>query len=793
MDAPLAFDSLLRHARRAAGLTQEQLAERAGLSARVISDIERGVIRTPRTDTLELLTVALGLSDAEQAHWERTRRRLTKRAPRNANSLVHLLPDDLSNLPKPLTPLVGRQNEIHQATGLLQRPDLRLLTLTGPGGIGKTRLALEVARTARADYPAGVVFVNLAPISDPLNVLPAIASTLGIKESTLRSIRDELTLALRDKRLLFVLDNFEQVIEAASDVAGLLAACPSLTVLVTSRIPLHVQGEQLYPVPPLAFPDPVNPVDTHRLLQSGATALFVQRAQAVQPDFHITEENAQSVAEICVRLDGLPLAIELAAARISVLSPGAILQRLGQRLQLLTGGARDLPARQRTLRDAIKWSYDLLEPHEQSLLCQLSVFAGGWTLDAAEHMAATGHQPSVNVLDGLIALSQKNLLRSIEAVDGQPRFGMLDTIHEFAREELEISAEAEDIRHRHADYFLRLAEASSAHIDRGDDVAWTDLLEREHNNMRAAITWLQETSDVERGLKLVAALGPFWFTLGFMTEGRAQIRGFLDLPGAGKRTAARATALTRNAWLAVWQNDFRDAYQTSQEALAIWQELGEQAGVPDTLVILGIVAYGLGDPKLARSTWQECARLAPLVGDRMSQARALNNLGSLAREEGRIDEAFDLFRESLAVSEEEGIPTSVALALTNLGSMAVERGDISAGEHQLQQMLQLFDSLREAWGVASCLTDLAAIAVQRGQPVRATRLFAASEAFQQHLSLVAYPGNPQAVMQEIAALRAALGDDFQRNWDQGAALTITEAVAEALQENRNVEDGTTTV
>jgi predicted ATPase len=654
--------------------------------------------------------------------------------------------------------------------------------MTGPGGTGKTRLALEVARTVGADGRSYVVFVDLAPIAEPASVLPAIASTLGVKESAARSLHDELMLALRDSQLLLVLDNFEQVVAAATVVAEMLTTCPRLTVLATSRVPLHVGGERLYPVPPLALPDEAAETSVDRLVRFEAIAMFVQRAQAVKPDFRVTDDNARFVAEICVRLAGLPLAIELAAARISVLSPRAILQRFDQPLQFLTGGARDLPDRQRTLRDTIRWSYDLLEPHQQALLRQLSVFSGGWTLEAAEAVVDLGSHSNLSVLDVLIALADSSLLRSVAGIDDEPRFWMLDTIHEFALEQLEASADAENMKNRHADYFLHLAEVFDSY-DTSDDVVWSDVLEREHDNMRAAITWLRDTHDIARGLRLVGALGGFWFARGYFSEGRAQIRAFLDLPddqSSNAIRAARARALTRIAWATGGQGDYLESLRACEEALAILQNLNDQQLIPETLIMLGIAAAMLGDVERARSAWLECVERARTVNDKLNEARALNNLGDLVRRDDQIDAARDLFQASLAVAEEAGSPSTMALALTNLGSLASEGGNFVEGQRRIERALRLYESVGISWGISACFNALASLALKQCQLARATRLRAAAGAILRSIGSAGDPFWMDQDERELAELRSKLGDEFQTHWEQGSAMTVEEAVAEAL-------------
>jgi len=444
-----------------------------------------------------------------------------------------------NNLPAQAALLVGREKEIEAVRGRLLRPDVRLLTLTGPGGTGKTRLALQVAAEVLDDFEHGVFFVALAPISDPGLVVPTMAQTLGLKETAGQPLIETLKDYLRDRALMLVLDNFEQVLAAASRVAELLAAGPQLKVLVTSRAVLRVYGEHEFPVPPLTLPDPQRLPPPERLTQYEAVRLFIERALAVKPDFAVTNDNAPAVAEICRRLDGLPLALELAAARIRLLPPQAMLARLERRLPLLTGGARDLPARQQTLRNAIAWGYDLLGPGEQTLFRRLAVFVGGCTLEAAEAVGGG----AVEVLDGIESLVGKSLLRQEEGVGGEPWFAMLETIREFALERLEESGEAEAIRRQHAAHYLELAEQAESALKGSQQMAWLEQLEREHDNLRAALRRSVERGEAEYGLRLGGALGRFWWMHGYLIEGRAWLTALLALPGASSSTAARALAL----------------------------------------------------------------------------------------------------------------------------------------------------------------------------------------------------------------------------------------------------------
>jgi predicted ATPase/DNA-binding CsgD family transcriptional regulator len=467
------------------------------------------------------------------------------------------MPDLTNHLPIQLTPFIGREKEVAAVLHALSREDVRLVTLTGLGGVGKTRMALYVAEQLRPHFADGIWFVSLAPISDPDLVIPTIAQTLGLWEAGEQSMCEQLQVFLREKQVLLLLDNFEQVASAAMYIANLLTGCPDLKVLVTSREVLHVRAEHAFPVPTLSLPDPKRLPDLVALSQYEAVTLFIQRAQAVRPEFEVTDANAQAVAEICVRLDGLPLAIELAATRIKLLPPQALLTRLGQRLRLLTGNARDVPTRQQTLRNTIQWSYDLLDTQEQRLFCLLSVFVGGCTLEAVEAVYAAFGDTTLPVLDGVASLIDKSLLQQTAQEGEEGRLLMLETIREYGREVLAQLQEREAIHAAHAAYYLALAEEAERALGGPQELLWLERLGSEYDNIRAALHWLRVQGSrlegggeaAEQALRLEAALSWFWTLRGYQNDGRRRPRQlFLDLEETLSTEEAAPTPPSTEIW-----------------------------------------------------------------------------------------------------------------------------------------------------------------------------------------------------------------------------------------------------
>lgn len=626
-----------------------------------------------------------------------------------------------NNLPAPISAFIGRAREKAALQGMLLAN--RLVTLTGPGGAGKTRLALEVAAELLPAFPDGVFFVSLATARDPALVLARIAQALGLQENDAQPLRDRLRLYLRDRKVLLLLDNFEQVAAAAPDVAALLRACPQLTILVTSRSVLHVLGETEFPLSPLQLPDLKQLPPLEELARYEAIDLFVQRARALNPSFALDEDNAPVIAEICVRLDGLPLAIELAAARTRALSPRALLARLSHRFELLTGGARDLPEHQRTLRDTIAWSYDLLAPPERTLFRRLSVFAGGFDLEAAERLGHIGEP--VDVVNGIVALIDESLLLRVDPPQGEPRYAMLETIREFGLEQLDQTDEAEAIRTAHAQYYLELAERAEPQLKTEAQLVWLARLETEQENFRAALQWsLASPERIETALRLVVALGAFWALRTYLSEGRRWLERVLAQAATQPRTdpafrRLHAWAAFRAATLAEFQGDLAAGHAWLQMALEEARALGDASLVGYCLVHLAPAAMGRGDLAAARAMLEEALGHHRSVDDRWGMAGALGLLGLALAIDGDIEAGRARAEEGARLARTTGDRWRIATSLFHLYMLMLDRAHERERRALLEECLAYFAEVGDRWGMGKQLFGLAVLARLDGDRKRA--------------------------------------------------------------------------
>lgn len=705
----------------------------------------------------------------------------------------------------------------------------RLLTLTGPGGCGKTRLALEAARSLVEEYADGVWWVELTSLDDPALVPQEVARVLGVREEPGRALSETLADQLRPRQLLLVLDNCEHLVKACAVLADtLLRACPNLRVLATSREALNISGEVVWGVPPLSLPEGRERVPPFKELSKyEAVRLFTERARQRRRGFELTPQNALGVVQICRRLDGLPLAIEMAAARVRALSVGQIAMRLDDRFWLLTRGRRTRLPHHQTLRAAVDWSYNLLTEAERALFNRLSVFAGGFALEAAEAVGAGDGLEAYAVLGLVTRLVDKSLVAVEEVADGKMRYRLLETLRQYGRERLAASGEVEDTRCRHAAYFLALAEASEPALEGPEQAMWLDRLEVEHDNLRAALRWARESEDADTGLRLAGALWPFWAVRGYWGEGWEWLTGLLALPGAAERTAVRATALNGAGAMAYYRGDYTTVRSLWEESLAIRRELGDTAGIARSLNNLGAVAREEGDYDTARALWEESLAIKRELGDKPGIAVSFCNLGDLAREQGDLaaarsrweeslktwralgdkqniagmlrrlgDLAYDLgdyntarplLEESLGMWRELGHTRGIAASLKSLGDVARSQGDHATARSLWEESLAIARELEDRRGVAELLAQFAGLAAAEHQPERAMRLAGAAAALRETVDTPFLPVEEAECERDLEPARQALGEEAAaRVLAEGRAMTMEQAIEYALADAHQV-------
>ena len=715
-----------------------------------------------------------------------------------------LKPEQTWKLPFTFTSFIGREQEVAKICILLQRPEVRLLTILGTGGIGKTRLGIQVSTVLQEHFVDGVYFIPLASIHEPDLVASTIAQGLGVQEVGEQRLFEQIKVALRTRQLLLLLDNFEHVVTAAPLLTELLAACPRVKIVVTSRSVLHIQGEYEYPTPPLPVPDLKHLPEMDVLAQNASIMLFVQRAQAVRPEFQLTKANANTIAQICTRLDGLPLAIELAASRVKMFPLQALLAKLERRFEVLTNGVRDAPMRQQTLHNTITWSYDLLDKQEQQLFSYLSAFTGGCTLEAIEDVVMGVTKTADNtfpLLEKISSLLDKSLVLQLEQDGEVSRFSMLETIREYGQERLLESGKAELARKAHATHFLNLVEQAGPLLKGTRQLAWMAQIEQEHENVRAALGWLTHSKETELAMRFCATLGWFWHLRGYWSEGRRWIATTLELPGAEKPTEARAKMLYNAGDLAYYQDDYHTAHTMLIESAKLCREQRLERELANTLNTLGMlmhmqgnsraahplleeseklcrtrgynwelshllrklshIAWSQGDLTRATAYAQEGLSLARKLGDTSLIATTLSALSGIANRQGNLTLATALTQETLALAQKLGDKSLIATATQNLGYLAAQEGMLSQASAYAQEALSLFRQLGDKTFITAALHSLGYLALLQGNTAQAAKSY-----------------------QEGLSLSEEIGNDMQMSWHLIGFAEVAEKEGHSLKSCR---------
>jgi predicted ATPase/DNA-binding CsgD family transcriptional regulator/transcriptional regulator with XRE-family HTH domain len=772
------FGDQLRRLRQVAGLSQEELAERAGLTAAAVGALERGNRRHPYPHTLQLLADALGLASSDRARFFLAVPRRgsedegTASEGRSADATTGLLP------PQP-TPLVGREDDLARVGGLVLQSNLRLLTLTGAGGTGKTRLAVAIAESVADAFPDGVAFVDLAPIDDPALVPRAVGQSCGVADNGRQPLMTSLQRKLRSRSMLLVLDNFEHVLAAAVEIAHLLETCQALKILVTSREPLRLRWEQEYQVPPLRTPEQDYSGSIDALAVVPAVALFVTRARAVLPDFHLAPANAEAVATLCRRLDGLPLAIELAAARVKILPPQALLNRLERRLDLLETSARDTPLRHRTLRAAIDWSVGLLAADERKLFQRLAVFAGGWTLEAAEEVGVMPGE-ELDVLSGLGSLVDKNLVQRDDVQADEPRFRLLETVRAYALESLERSGEEANARRRHAEHFTALVEGLDADLFAARPAALR-LVAREHDNTRAALGWLVEQREKSLALRLSASQYFVWITGGHIAEGLRWLEAILAIPGPNAPPSAWARAMAGRAGLLMRAGDIAEGHRRAREAIAAARLAGDHRALGHAHFMMSLAELIRGDDNEAMKHLDAARDVPQEGGSRYFEAIGLPLIGILQERAGRIAQARDAFERSHRLFRSSGHSWGLARCLDYWSSFELRQGERDRAGVLAREALRTHRALGSVWVDGDSFETLASVLVTAGNADAAARLVGFAAALAEVYDPTAATARGRDQSPAGAAALSLLGQEaYGAAWEAGHSLHLADAIVLAL-------------